>query len=57
MVYAKFGGQTECIMGNWKIENKTNKRTNIITRIIQQKSSLDNQSQTIVKQLHLMKYN
>ena len=19
MVYAKFGGQTECIMGNWKI--------------------------------------
>ena len=21
-VYAKFGGQTECIMGNWKIENK-----------------------------------
>ena len=23
MVYAKFGGQTECIMGNSKIENKT----------------------------------
>ena len=22
MVYAKFGGQTKCIMGNWKIENK-----------------------------------
>ena len=21
MVYAKFGGQAECIMGNWKIEN------------------------------------
>ena len=21
MVYAKFGGQTDCIMGNWKIEN------------------------------------
>ena len=21
MVYAKCGGQTECIMGNWKIEN------------------------------------
>ena len=21
MVYAKFGGQTECNMGNWKIEN------------------------------------
>ena len=21
MVYAKSGGQTECIMGNWKIEN------------------------------------
>ena len=21
MVYPKFGGQTECIMGNWKIEN------------------------------------
>ena len=23
MVYAEFGGQTECIMGNWKIENAT----------------------------------
>ena len=21
MVYAEFGGQAECIMGNWKIEN------------------------------------
>ena len=21
MVYAEFGAQTECIMGNWKIEN------------------------------------
>ena len=21
MVYAEFGRQTECIMGNWKIEN------------------------------------
>ena len=26
MVYAKFGGQTECIMGNWKIENVPCKR-------------------------------
>ena len=24
MVYAEFGGQTECIMGNWKIENRWN---------------------------------
>ena len=23
MVYAKFGGQTECIMGNWKIGNES----------------------------------
>ena len=23
MVYAEFGGQTECIMGNWKIENES----------------------------------
>ena len=23
MVYAKFGGQTECIMGNSKIENRS----------------------------------
>ena len=22
IVYAKFGGQTRCIMGNWKIENE-----------------------------------
>ena len=27
MVYAEFGGQTECIMGNWKIENITQNRT------------------------------
>ena len=26
MVYAKFGGQTECIMGNWKIENMASVR-------------------------------
>ena len=26
MVYAKFGGQTECIMGNWKIENRVKAR-------------------------------
>ena len=25
IVYAKFGGQTECIMGNWKIENTIKK--------------------------------
>ena len=25
IVYAKFGGQTECIMGNWKIENSVGK--------------------------------
>ena len=25
MVYAESGGQTECIMGNWKIENFQNK--------------------------------
>ena len=23
MIYAEFGGQTECIMGNWKIENSS----------------------------------
>ena len=27
MVNAKFGGQTECIMGNWKIENRPGLRT------------------------------
>ena len=39
MVYAKFGGQTECIMGNSKIENTTsygeaswNSTGNIISR-------------------------
>ena len=26
MVYAKFEGQIECIMGNWKIENSWNKK-------------------------------
>ena len=31
MVYAEFGGQTECIMGNWKIENK--KSTNAAFRV------------------------
>ena len=27
MVYAEFEGQTECIMGNWKIENTVNDLT------------------------------
>ena len=27
IVYAEFGGQTECIMGNWKIENIIQNRT------------------------------
>ena len=30
MVYAEFwGGQTQCIMGNWKIENKAASRYKI----------------------------
>ena len=29
MVYAEFGGQTECIMGNWKIENAQNTHCNL----------------------------
>ena len=36
MVYAKFGGQTECIMGNWKIENTA------ISRKVVGKSTRDN---------------
>ena len=32
MVYAEFGGQKECIMGNWKIENGVKRiASNIIT--------------------------
>ena len=30
MVYAEFGGQTECIMGNWKIENRKLKTTSYL---------------------------
>ena len=34
MVYAEFGGQTECIMGNWKIENDLkHKLTVVCTKI------------------------
>ena len=29
MVYAEFGGQTECIMGNWKIENWSEMRSRV----------------------------
>ena len=29
MVYAKFGGQTECIMGNSKIENSGTEATDV----------------------------
>ena len=37
MVYAKFGGQTECIMGNWKIENrKSIKRDELSFRVSSQ---------------------
>ena len=30
MVYAEFGGQTECIMGNWKIENGQTGRSTVL---------------------------
>ena len=30
MVYAEFGGQTECIMGNWKIENGKTVRESLV---------------------------
>ena len=33
MVYAKFGGQTECIMGNWKIENMMSRKSSFGTQI------------------------
>ena len=33
MVYAEFGGQTECIMGNSKIENWNLKISKTITEI------------------------
>ena len=34
MVYAKFGGQTECIMGNWKIENRGSAaRSRVLSRL------------------------
>ena len=34
MVYAKFGGQTEYIMGNWKIENYSSFRTVYIDTVV-----------------------
>ena len=33
MVYAEFGGQTECIMGNWKIENCRTLKEKIVNTI------------------------
>ena len=36
MVYAEFGGQAECIMGNWKIENDLSRHKKI--RRLQKKS-------------------
>ena len=33
MVYAEFGGHTECIMGNWKIENETNDSNSIRNKV------------------------
>ena len=40
MVYAESGGQTECIMGNWKIENEPEVRTNGPLRFITSPSPL-----------------
>ena len=51
MVYAEFGGQTECIMGYWKIENNfhtitgewpTNLRCHIIFHTIVTATVLQN---------------
>ena len=36
VVYAKFGGQTECIMGNWKIENCKFKMQRIFMQLLAQ---------------------
>ena len=35
MVYAEFGGQTECIMGNWKIENISQREFTRVKKYIQ----------------------
>ena len=40
MVYAKFGGQTDCIMGNWKIENKE-ERTNELNVTVAESSRMN----------------
>ena len=33
MVYADFGGQTECIMGNWKIENASALKNDKVAKV------------------------
>ena len=42
MVYAEFGGQTECIMGNWKIENSGAVLWNSLPSAARQATSLTN---------------
>ena len=47
MVYAEFGGQTECIMGNWKIEN-----ANVVNKTRTTKSRQHN---SIIQNAHTVK--
>ena len=42
IVYVTFGGQTECIMGNWKIDNDTHSLTNSILIYLFIKLELNN---------------
>ena len=39
MNYAKFVGQTECIMGNWKIENDSQRWTEVALFVVQLQTS------------------
>ena len=50
MVYAKFGGQTECIMGNWKIENSVVK---IAEKVLSSRTWYSNRKNANISRLYL----
>ena len=52
MVYAEFGGQTECIMGNSKIENISLYPDYVTARFL--RSLRSNAPQQLITQAHLV---
>ena len=56
IVYAKFGGQTKCIMGNWKIENSIPKEAVMHAKLFENLSNVIFVFETVKKSMQMMTF-